>query len=484
MSADFEVRHGDGAARLGELPVPGYDRSIETPALLPVINPNITVLPAADIVAEFDPEALITNAYVIYQSDELRERALAGGVHGLLEVDLPVMTDSGSFQLAEYGSISVTNDEIVRFQVDIGSNIVTPVDLPTPPDGSGEQARQELQTTTDRIDEARELVGDEHLLSGPVQGGGHPQLRERAGREARGTDADVYPIGAVVPLMEAYRFDDLVDTVIAAKRGLGPDVPVHLFGAGHPMMFTLAVALGCDLFDSAAYALYARDGRYLTPTGTYRVDDLDVLPCACPVCVDHDTDDLAAGERLLARHNLYVSFAEMRRIKQAIRQGSLFELLDIRARSHPDLLDGYRRLLEYDAYLERHDPSVKSTFMYVSAECANRPEVYRHHWRLRDWRPEGDVLLAPEGVEVDGQFDARWELVPPFGPVPPGLEHTYPLSAELPERLDGSAYQQAVEGIRALVQGSEDATYTLAHRDWPPSVLSDLPEEVETVLIE
>ena len=60
--------------------------------------------------------------------------------------------------------------------------------------------------------------------------------------------------------MEAYRYSELVDVIAASKKGLSPTVPVHLFGAGHPMMFALAVALGCDLFDSAAYALI-REGR-------------------------------------------------------------------------------------------------------------------------------------------------------------------------------------------------------------------------------
>jgi 7-cyano-7-deazaguanine tRNA-ribosyltransferase len=58
--------------------------------------------------------------------------------------------------------------------------------------------------------------------------------------------------------MEQYLFDILVDMIIAAKMNLPPERPLHLFGAGHPFMFALAVALGCDLFDSAAYAIYAR----------------------------------------------------------------------------------------------------------------------------------------------------------------------------------------------------------------------------------
>ena len=52
------------------------------------------------------------------------------------------------------------------------------------------------------------------------------------------------------------------------KKGLDPSKPVHLFGAGHPLIFPLAVALGCDLFDSSAYVKYANDGRMIFHWGT------------------------------------------------------------------------------------------------------------------------------------------------------------------------------------------------------------------------
>jgi len=60
------------------------------------------------------------------------------------------------------------------------------------------------------------------LLAGPVQGSTYLDLREEAARRACGMDFDIYPLGAVVPLMEAYRYRDLVDVVVRSKMGLGP----------------------------------------------------------------------------------------------------------------------------------------------------------------------------------------------------------------------------------------------------------------------
>jgi 7-cyano-7-deazaguanine tRNA-ribosyltransferase len=478
MSDVFELRSTDAAGRIGELRVPRSDSVVETPALMPVVNPHLRTIAPARLESEFGAQICITNGYIISQSD-YREAALSNGLHELLDFSGAIMTDSGSFQLAEYGDIDTTSAEILDFQRRIGADIGTPIDIPTPPGASRERVEDDLVTTQSRL----ESVGDtgDMLVNAPVQGGIHTDLRERAARDARDTGLDVFPVGGVVPLLNDYRYEEMVEVVATAKRGLGAASPVHLFGAGHPMTFALAVALGCDLFDSAAYALYARDDRYLTVRGTERLAKLDYLPCECPVCVEFTPDglrNLADGERetRLAEHNLYVSFGELRRIKQAIRRGDLLELVEARARSHPAILDGYRALLDHADRLERSDPVSKGAFFHLSAESARRPEVLRHHERLSRLSVEGHVLLT-EG-DTNEAYDRSWRVVPPFGPFPRALSGTYPFTAEVPERLGEAAYEGAVAGITELVAANPDAEFTLGHRDWPERALDGMPERV------
>jgi 7-cyano-7-deazaguanine tRNA-ribosyltransferase len=252
------------------------------------------------------------------------------------------------------------------------------------------------------------------------------------------------------------------------------------------MMFALAAAMGCDLFDSAAYALYARDGRYLTVRGTEHLDELAYFPCGCPVCVEHTPEKLRDGgderaERLLAEHNLHVSFAEMRRIREAIRAGDLLELVEARARGHPDLLDGYRALLDHADWLESHDPVRKGTFFYLSAESARRPEVRRHHERLARLDPPEDLLLVPGDADPGASGNDHgtvWTLAPAFGPVPPALERSYPLSAEIPDRLDGAAHEAAIEGVASLADAHPDVSISVLTGGWPPSAFEALPDGV------
>ncbi|OAQ52694.1 hypothetical protein HTG_10230 [Natrinema mahii] len=486
MRESFEIRDTDAGGRIGELTVPRAGTTVETPALLPVINPNLDTISPRRLADEFGAEILITNSYIIHGDDDLRERALEQGLHDLLDFPGAIMTDSGSFQLSEYGEIDVTTEEILAFQREIGSDIATPVDIPTPPDVSHDRAESDLETTQERLEIAEDAETGEMLISAPVQGSTHPDLRERAGRHAAGTDLDVFPVGAVVPLMNDYRYDDMIDAVAAAKRGLEADAPVHLFGAGHPMMFALAVAAGCDLFDSAAYALYARDDRYLTVRGTRHLADLDYLPCSCAVCTDHSPAELRAlpdaeRESELAAHNLHVTFAEIRRIKQAIRAGNLLELVEQRARSHPAMLDGYRTLLDHAAQLERSDPVSKGSFFYTSHESARRPEVVRHHRRLERLSVPDSLLLTVDRSAPDAGYDDVWRVQPPFGPFPRALSKTYPLTAETPKRTDRAALEAAADGVARLVETSPETDVTLAHRGWPADVLARLPDGVALV---
>jgi 7-cyano-7-deazaguanine tRNA-ribosyltransferase len=466
MPPIFEILNKDICGRIGRLETP--HGTIETPAIMPVVNPNIQTIKPSEL-RRFGAEIIITNSYIIYRKPELRERALSEGLHSMLDFDGPIMTDSGSYQLSVYGEVEVNNAEIVKFQQEIGSDIGVPLDIPTPPGVSRERAERELEITIERAKEALELKKDMHLAA-PVQGSTFPELREMAARRLSEVDFDIYPLGAVVPLMESYRYSDLVDVIAASKKGLPPSAPVHLFGAGHPMMFSLAVALGCDLFDSASYALYAKEGRYMTVRGTYHVDELQYLPCSCPVCTSHNAGELIeseACEELLARHNLHVTFAEMREIKQAIKEGSLWELVEQRCRAHPQLLNGLKRMLCYSNWLEQFQPASRSTFFYSGPESAHRPEVVRYREKLKNLNLKGRVLIRTERLDNEDEFDWVLDFKPPFGPYPLELKETYPLNAEVIEKPDYESLTIALKNTLELMELNPDSEFTIVFDDLP-----------------
>ncbi|MDP6459532.1 MAG: tRNA-guanine transglycosylase, partial [Candidatus Hydrothermarchaeota archaeon] len=252
---------------------------------------------------------------------------------------------------------------------------------------------------------------------------------------------DLYPIGGVVPLMENYRFTDLVKVVMACKKHLPLNKPIHLFGCGHPMMFALACAMGCDIFDSAAYSLYAKNDRYITPSGTWRLRELRELPCSCKVCSSYTPKELhkSGGEKetLLATHNLYASLREIKRVKQSIHEGSLLELVERRSRGHPYLLDALRIFFRAPL-LDKFNPLTKrSAFFYSGCESLLRPEVIRHHSRLKRLKTEGrTMVLVPETMKpfskalgINGSKEHQVTVLSKvFGIIPIDVEDVYPLN--------------------------------------------------------
>jgi 7-cyano-7-deazaguanine tRNA-ribosyltransferase len=470
MGIAFESHSSDIAGRSGRLTV--GNKTVKTPALLPVINPHLQLI-TPDELQVMGVEALITNAYIFSQSKQFRERALNEGLHNVLDFDGVIMTDSGSFQLSVYGQVSITNAEILSFQRDIKSDIWVPLDIPTSPAQDRKTTERDLAITMQHLKEAKEIFGSDAPIAGPVQGGIFEDLRERAGREVTSLGFSICPIGAVVPLMESYRYRDLVSVVMAAKRTLSPSACTHLFGAGHPSMFALATAMGCDLFDSAAYALYAKDGRYLTVHGSYRISELVDLPCGCAVCRSHTAEELRSApdrERLLALHNLHVTLAEIARIRQAISDGTLWELVDERCRGHPQLLSGYRTLLDHAPELEVHDRVSKRRFFYRGNESCKRTEVLRYQQQLVRLPVGENILVAFNGGERDA-FDTTLLFKPPFGPYLRELKETFPIGpSEIPE-WDEAMVRQGCTGIRIIQESHPECRVTVSCSPrWEPVV--------------
>ncbi len=423
----MELKHRDGMARICIF------RNVETPALMPVVNPNLVVIPPDEMKSRFGIDALITNSYIIWKSRKLRERALKEGLHRMLNFDGLIMTDSGTFQQHVYGDVEVTNTQIVKFQREIGSDIGTILDVFTEPYHDEEYVKNAIEITLKRGAEALEIKGN-MLLAGVIQGSIFPHLREYSAKRMNDLGFDYYAIGGVVPLMEEYRYAEVVEAIIRSKMYLDFPKPVHLFGAGHPMFFPLAALLGIDFFDSAAYVKYARDNRLLFPHGTRELSEIKYPPYYSPVLDKYDIEEIKSMPkkervRVLAEHNLYISVLEIRKIKQAIHEERIWEYAEIRAREHPQLLRAYRTILKYSRFLEKFESlSRKSAFFYTGEESLKRPLVRLVKKRLRQFKSNGIVISVPrpwsENLE---RIPANASVKTPFGLVPLELEDVYPI---------------------------------------------------------
>ena len=446
----FNVFSKDVLGRLGRLTT--KSGIIETPHLFPVINPLIQPITPKQIQDSLRCNAIMTNAYMLRKNFD--EAARKDGVHKFLDFDGIVATDSGAYQILAYGKIAATPLEIASFEESIGSDIAVILDVPTGFEQDRNHARYTVEETIRRADlTIQNLTRTDILWEGPVQGGTHLDLVAESAQQMGKRPFDIYALGSPTQVMEHYMFDKLVDMIITAKMNLPINKPLHLFGAGHPFMLSLACLLGCDLFDSAAYAIAAKREKYLTETGTLSLQNIEYFPCSCPLCSTREPKEVLSYDRVmrhrfLAEHNLRVCLSEIMRIKQAITEGRLWELVETRARSHPMLTGALKRLSKHRNFLERHSPSRKSRgLFYVGSTGLARPEVTRHQLRIQNnYRKPlhaKTLLLLPQTKErpyhksrlfkeIDDMVNDNSVHVcfyaAPYGVVPSEIDEFYPLS--------------------------------------------------------
>jgi 7-cyano-7-deazaguanine tRNA-ribosyltransferase len=455
----FELVDRDGLARLGRLETP--HGVIETPALLPVVHPAASRQPIApeEMRRNYGIQAVITSAYITWRDPVLRQRAESLGIHGLLGFDGAVMTDSGAFQQHAYGQVEIGPLETLEFQERIGADIATVLDRFVEPDVPRASAEAEVLETLERAKDARSRRRG--LLAVPVQGALDAELRRRSS-EGASQLADVVAVGGVVPLMERYRFGDLVRVLHAVRAGLLPGRPVHLFGTGHPMLFALATLFGVDLFDSSAYHKFARRGDLLFPEGTVPLARVSERICACRLCDRRPLASLrdvseAEREQAVAEHNLLVSLEEVGRVRQAIREGSLWELVEQRMHGHPALLAASDALLTRPETFLPTEPTSRRSFRILGPESLRRPAVvaFRNrleriireplHSRTRARIPLVPSFLSPLPESSPNGDPIPWTCPTPFGSIPVELSEVYPVGPAVgPEDFENPSPAAAV----------------------------------------
>ncbi len=478
----FEIKDKDLAGRIGKLKT--KSGVVETPAFFPVINPfkQVKEVPP-DKIFEIGFKQVITNAFIIKQN--LGDKAKELGVKGVTGFKGVVMTDSGAYQLLMYGKERIQIDpiDIVLYQKEIGSDIAVIADIPTRDNSTYEEALESVVETLRRAREASPyILGSDILWVLPIQGGIYPELVAKSAREGREIEGyEMYAIGSPVTVLEKYNFKKIVEMVVTAKMNLPLSKPVHLFGGGHPLIIPLMVALGVDSFDSASYILYARDDRYMTEHGTYKLSDLSYLPCECEVCSKYTLEDLRELDRLersklIAIHNLHVINRELKRTKTAIKEGRLWEFIEERARSHPALREAFNEFIKYVEWIEKLDTRFKgdahAVFLYDTTSYY-RTELVRHRKnvlnRLKFREGKKYILLPGNPKEkpfrrspllkkainkgIVKEFDEVFIYLPFFDIIPLDIDQAYPYAQfEMPDEVDETLINKMVERIKKVIR--------------------------------
>ena len=413
----FEILKTDLAARIGKIHT--EHGTVKTPAYVPVIHPAKQIIPTKYI-KDMGFDIVITNAYITRNIHG--EKALKRGIHDIIKYDGAIMTDSGGYQVLEYGKVKVTPQEMAAFERGIRTDFAIPLDKPTgfgmPPDLAQSYVKHTLKVSKETLDSRGK---QNQTWVGPIQGGEHFDLVAKSTKSLVKMGYEMLALGSPVEFMESYEYYLLAKMIITAKQNMPHHIPLHLFGAGHPLTIALAVALGCDTFDSASYVLYAKQRRYMTEDGTRNLDEIEYFPCCCVICSKYTPSEMRQIDdetltRELGIHNLYAIKLELDKTRQAIMEGRLWEYVIKKSRAHPRLYEAINKIIatpDIAPYLRIGTPQFKqkAAFLY-DIEDQYRPEVAAYHEMTRTFKTKKTkLIIIPESYIKPGYMSRDYKKI-------------------------------------------------------------------------
>ena len=324
----FELLHTStkSSARVGRIHTP--HGIIDTPNFV-AVGTNGT-LKALDnhLVSSLGLQLIFCNTYHLLLQPGTDVIKKAGGLHKFINRSLPIITDSGGFQVFSlaYGSIAselksqgtkktgssvlkITDDGVlfrsyingekflltpetsIQAQKALGADIIIPFDELPPYHIDPKALERSLHRT--HIWEKRSL--DEHLknpndqaIYAVIHGGVNPELRNKSIDYLTKLPFDGFSIGGSLGKTK----NEMIEVLTAAMPRLPKDKPNHLLGIGDLESLSRSIPLGIDTFDSSYPTKAARHGVAFTKQGPLKISKGEYkynfnpieTGCQCPTC--------------------------------------------------------------------------------------------------------------------------------------------------------------------------------------------------------
>ncbi len=369
----FQViaRDPGSAARLGRLYTP--HGAVETPVFMPVGTAATVKAMPPPTLEELDAQLLLANTYHLFLRPGHEVIRQLGGLHRFMSWPRALLTDSGGFQVFSMSEIRRITEEGIHFQshldgspqflspekaievqVALGADMIMALDECLPYPVSHEKARRSMEMTlrwarrsqaafaelTSGALAAEGISGlNRQALFGIVQGSTYADLRRECAQRLREMDFAGYAIGGLAVGEPPGLSFEMTEICV---RELPEDKPRYLMGVGYPADLVEYVRRGVDMMDCVLPTRNARNGYLFTWSGAlhiknaaYARDPGPIDPrCPCPVCRRFSRAYLRhlfnAGEMLApilaTTHNLFFYLDILRRIRAALRQGTLDRL--------------------------------------------------------------------------------------------------------------------------------------------------------------
>jgi queuine tRNA-ribosyltransferase len=298
MSAlTFQLQHTDtdSKARIGTITTDHGE--IQTPVFMPVGTAgSVKAVSQQQLKQDVKAQIILGNTYHLYLRPGLEVLEGAGGLHRFNGWDLPVLTDSGGYQVFSLAGTRKIKEEGVTFQshIDGSKHLFTPENVmdiqriiggdiimafdECPPGGcdlsyaknSLELTHRWLDRCWDRFHSTPDKYGYTQNLFPIVQGGTFKELRKQsceyiASKNATGNAIGGLSVGEPEPIM--YEICDWCCEHLPKER------PRYLMGVGTPWNILECISMGVDMFDCVMPTRNGRNAMLFTSKGVINIDN-------------------------------------------------------------------------------------------------------------------------------------------------------------------------------------------------------------------
>ena len=357
----FKVLTNDKFARCGLIET--HRGNIRTPAFMPVGTQATVKACTVNDVKKTGSEIILSNTYHLMIRPGVERIQSAGGLHNFMNCDLPILTDSGGFQVMSLSKLNkidrekgaifnshvdgrkfiLSPEESIRIQLGLNSDILMIMDECPKKTVDYNLIKKSMELSLYWAERSKKAFGDnpQKALFGIVQGGLFKDLRIKSLNELIDIGFDGYALGG---LAVGETQNEMFSVLEDIKEYLPIEKPHYLMGVGTPSDILGAVKRGVDMFDCVLPTRSGRTGLAFTWEGRiniknnkYKTDNspLDVrcknldLNKYSKNYLNHlfNTNEILAS-MLLTLHNINFYQELMSSIRENINVGTFDEFHD------------------------------------------------------------------------------------------------------------------------------------------------------------
>ena len=357
----FKVISKDKHARCGLIKT--HRGNIQTPAFMPVGTQATVKACTIDDIKKTGSEIILGNTYHLMIRPGVERIKRVGGLHQFMNCDLPILTDSGGFQVMSLSKLNkidrekgaifnshvdgkkyyLSPEESIKIQLDLNSDIVMIMDECPKNTNDYELINKSMNLSLYWVERSKKAFGNNphKALFGIIQGGLFKDLRLKSLESLLKINFDGYAIGGLAVGESQEEMFKVLDYI---KDKLPTNKPHYLMGVGTPSDILGAVLRGIDMFDCVMPTRSGRTGLAFTWNGRVNIKNNKYQNDDTPLDIDcknlnlnkysknylnhlFNTNEIL-GSMLLTLHNINFYQELMSEIRKNINAGTFQEFYD------------------------------------------------------------------------------------------------------------------------------------------------------------